>query len=57
MLPISLRQRRDAVTTEEDRAPLFSEVKRPASDVRPSRVFYSDVAVKLTGSDTWVNAQ
>ena len=26
-------------------------------DGKPLRVFFSDVSVKLTGSDTWVNAQ
>jgi hypothetical protein len=39
--------------------PLLISTSRPgkANHVIPSRVFYSDVAVKLVGSDTWVNAQ
>ena len=39
--------------------PLLVSTNRPgkANHVIPSRVFYSDVAVKLVGSDTWVNAQ
>jgi hypothetical protein len=39
--------------------PLFISTNRPgkADHVIPSRVFYTDVAVKLVGSDTWVNAQ
>ena len=35
MLFVSLRQRRDAVTTEQDRAPLSTEVKRLESEVDP----------------------
>jgi len=27
------------------------------ADGKPVRVFLSDVSVKLTGSDTWMNAQ
>ena len=27
------------------------------SNGKPLRVFFSDVSVKLTGSDTWMNAQ
>jgi hypothetical protein len=30
---------------------------RGTADGNPLRIFFSDVAVKLTGSDTWVNAQ
>jgi hypothetical protein len=39
--------------------PLLISTSRPgkANHVIPSRVFYSDVAVKLAASDTWVNAQ
>jgi hypothetical protein len=39
--------------------PLLISTSRPgkADHIIPSRVFYSDVAVKLTGSTTWVNAQ
>jgi len=39
--------------------PLLISTNRPgkASHVIPSRVFFTDVAVKLTGSDTWVTAQ
>jgi hypothetical protein len=39
--------------------PLLVSTSRPgkADRIIPSRVLYSDVAVKLVGSDTWVNAQ
>jgi hypothetical protein len=39
--------------------PLLLSTSRPgrADHITPSRVFYSDVAVKLVGTDTWVNAQ
>jgi hypothetical protein len=39
--------------------PLLISTSRPgkADHIIPSRVFYSDVAVKLAGTDTWVNAQ
>jgi len=39
--------------------PLLISTSRPgkADHIIPSRVSYSDVAVKLVGSDTWVNAQ
>jgi hypothetical protein len=39
--------------------PLLISTSRPgkADHIIPSRVFYSDVAVKLVGSDTWVKAQ
>ncbi len=39
--------------------PLLISTSRPgkANHVIPSRVSFSDVAVKLAGSDTWVNAQ
>src|SRR5215467_6606702 len=36
---------------------LFSTEHRGTADGKPLRLFLSDVAVKLTGSDTWVNAQ
>lgn len=39
--------------------PLLLSTSRPgkADHIIPSRVFYSDVAVRLVGTDTWVNAQ
>lgn len=39
--------------------PLLISTSRPgkADHIIPSRVFFSDVAVKLAGSDKWVNAQ
>lgn len=39
--------------------PLLISTNRPgkADHIIPSRVFYSDVAVKLAGAGTWVNAQ
>ena len=39
--------------------PLLISTNRPgkANHIIPSRVFYSDVAVKLAGSDAWVSAQ
>jgi hypothetical protein len=36
---------------------LISMDHRGTADGKPVRVFFSDVAVKLTGSDSWVNAQ
>ena len=36
---------------------LVSTDHRGTADGKPLRIFFSDVAVKLTGSDTWVNAQ
>lgn len=36
---------------------LFSLDHRGTRDGKPARVFFSDVAVKLVGSDKWVNAQ
>ncbi len=36
---------------------LISTDHRGTADGKPVRVFFSDVSVKLTGSDTWVNAQ
>ena len=36
---------------------LFSMDHRGTADGAPLRIFFSDVAVKLTGSDTWQNAQ
>jgi hypothetical protein len=36
---------------------LFSTEHRGTADGKPLRLFLSDVAVKLTGSDAWVNAQ
>jgi hypothetical protein len=36
---------------------LVSQDHRGMADGKPLRVFFSDVSVKLTGSDTWVNAQ
>jgi hypothetical protein len=38
--------------------PLFlSTDHRGNGDGKPIRVFFSDVSVKVTGSDTWVNAK
>jgi hypothetical protein len=36
---------------------LFSTEHRGTADGGSVRLFFSDVAVKLTGSDTWINAQ
>ncbi len=36
---------------------LISTDHRGTADGKPLRVFFSDVSVKLTGSDTWINAQ
>jgi hypothetical protein len=36
---------------------LISTDHRGTADGQPMRVFFSDVAVKLMGSDTWVNAE
>lgn len=36
---------------------LVSMDHRGTADGSPFRLFFSDIAVKLTGSDTWVNAQ
>jgi hypothetical protein len=36
---------------------LISTDRRGTADGEPVRVFFSNVAVKLMGSDTWVNAQ
>jgi hypothetical protein len=36
---------------------LVSTDHRGTADGKPVRIFFSDVAVKLAGSDTWVNAQ
>ena len=36
---------------------LISTDHRGTADGEPLRVFFSDVSVKLVGSDTWVNAQ
>jgi hypothetical protein len=36
---------------------LFSTDHRGTADGKPAHVFFSNVSVKLTGSDTWTNAQ
>jgi hypothetical protein len=36
---------------------LISTVHRGTADGKPLRIFFSDVSVKLTGSDTWTKAQ
>ncbi|MGC2697598.1 MAG: hypothetical protein WA738_17565 [Candidatus Angelobacter sp.] len=36
---------------------LFSTDHHGTADGKPARIFFSDVAVKLAGSDTWLNAQ
>jgi hypothetical protein len=36
---------------------LISTDHRGMADGKPARVFYSDVSVKVTGSDTWVDAK
>ena len=36
---------------------LISSDHRGTADGKPVRVFFSNVSVKLTGSDTWMNAQ
>jgi len=36
---------------------LISTDHRGNADGKPIRVFYSDVSVKVTGSDTWIKAQ
>jgi hypothetical protein len=36
---------------------LFSTEHRGTADGKPARIFFTNVAVKLAGSDAWVNAQ
>ncbi|MGA8142857.1 MAG: hypothetical protein WB987_03080 [Candidatus Acidiferrales bacterium] len=36
---------------------LISTDHRGTADGKPARIFFSDVSVKLTGSDSWINAQ
>jgi hypothetical protein len=36
---------------------LFSTEHRGTADGKPMHLFFSNVAVKLVGSDTWINAQ
>jgi hypothetical protein len=36
---------------------LFSTEHRGTADGQPLHLFFSNVAVKLVGSDTWINAQ
>jgi hypothetical protein len=36
---------------------LFSTEHRGTVDGKPLHLFFSDVSVKLTGSDTWVKAE
>jgi len=36
---------------------LFSTDHRGTADGKPARVLFTDVSVKLTGSDTWINAE
>ena len=36
---------------------LFSTDHRGTADGKPARIFFTDVAVKLAGSDTWVDAR
>ena len=36
---------------------LISTDRRGTADGKPLRIFFSDVSVKLVGSDTWVNAR
>ena len=36
---------------------LISTERRGTADDKPVRIFFTDVSVKLVGSDTWVNAQ
>ena len=36
---------------------LFSTEHRGTADGKPLHLFFSNVAVKLVGSDTWINAQ
>jgi hypothetical protein len=36
---------------------LFSADHEGTGDGKPLRVFFSDVAVKVTGSDNWISAQ
>jgi len=36
---------------------LFSTDHRGTADGKPARIFFTNVAVKLAGSDTWVDAQ
>jgi hypothetical protein len=36
---------------------LLSTDRRGTADDKPLRIFFTDVAVKLTGSDAWMNAQ
>jgi hypothetical protein len=36
---------------------IFSTEHRGTADGKPLHLFFSNVAVKLVGSDTWINAQ
>ena len=36
---------------------LISTDHRGMADGKPIRVFYLEVSVKVTGSDTWINAK
>ena len=36
---------------------LISTDHRGTADEKPVRIFFSDVSVKVTGSDSWMNAQ
>ena len=36
---------------------LFATDHRGTADGNPLRIFFSDVAVKVTGSDTWMKAE
>ena len=36
---------------------LISTDRRGSADGKPIRIFFTDVAVKLTGSEKWMNAQ
>jgi hypothetical protein len=36
---------------------LISTDRRGRADGKPMRIFFTDVAVKLTGSDKWLNPQ
>ena len=36
---------------------LISTDHRGTADANPVRVFFSDVSVRVTGSDSWINAE
>ena len=50
-------RRRDVGRLQKAGPLLISTEHHGTADKKPVRVFFSDVAVKIAGSDNWVNAQ